>query len=134
MKKKFLIVIFSIFLIYLTNLITYNYTMQTTKSDLVDFIKNCDLKENLNSHLKVSLITRQEGFRVLVSNNSKCFSVNELQLNIKSYNKGVQDTITLNIKEKIDPKFDIDINVNEIENDSLILINFKINNSELKFN
>ena len=60
--------------------------------------------------------------------------MNELQLNIKSYNKGVQDTITLNIKEKIDPKFDIDINVNEIENDSLILINFKINNSEFKFN
>ena len=115
MKKKFLIVIFSIFLIYVTNLITYNYTIQTTKSDLVDFIKNCDLKENLNSHVKVSLITIQEGFRVLVSNNSKCFSVNELQLNIKSYNKGVQDTITLNIKEKIDPKFDIDINVNEIE-------------------
>ena len=45
MKKNFLIVIFSIFLIYLTNLITYNYTIQTTKSDLVDFIKNCDLKE-----------------------------------------------------------------------------------------
>jgi hypothetical protein len=134
MKKNFLIVIFSISLVYLTNLVTYNYTIQATKSDLVDFIKNCDPKENLNSHVKVSLMTRQVGFRVLVSNNSKCFSVNELQLNIKSYNKGVQDTITLNITEKIDPKFNIDINVNEIENDSLFLINYKINNSEFKFN
>ena len=134
MKKNFLIVIFSISLIYLTNLVTYNYAIQAIKSDLVDFIKNCDSKENLNSHVKVSLIAGQVGFRVLVSNNSKCFSVNELQLNIKSYNKGVQDTITLNITEKIDPKFNIDINVKEIENDSLFLINYKINDSEFKFN
>lgn len=128
MKKN--ILLFTITL--LTNIITYNYTNDTITKKYSSIINNCFSVDNsIDSNILVELVKKNKGFVCNIINKSECFSIRNVILEVEYFKKSKKDTLTLNMLEKISPKYDASVYVNDIDVDSLKLINYSIKTFEL---
>lgn len=125
LKKIFFGVIF-ILIIYLSNLVTHNYTVNLIKNDYDIVIKDCFINKEKSSNIKIDIIKEENGFITKIKNESDCYNLEKLELKIESLNKGSADTVYININKKIPSYHSAEILVNDIKSDSFKLLEYRI--------
>lgn len=126
MKKTFFKLLVGVLVLYLTNLITYNYTIDLTNKNFSHKINNCFVEINSLDSLKINLISQNQGFIAQIENNNDCFILKKVDLNIEFIHEGLKDTLNLKISEEIKPSHIGSVYIESIKNDELRLINYKI--------
>ena len=122
MIKKILIT-FSIFLlVYLIILTTYNYTIYEQKNKYNSLVNDCLLNKNLDDELILKINSFGKGFECVIENKSKCVVIDEIQIKIGLFLNGKGDTINLTLTDNIDVSSIGSIRVEDVENDSLVVI------------
>lgn len=126
MKKKIFFGMIFIVIIYLSNLITHNYTLNLVKNDYDAVIKDCFINEEKSSKVKIDLFKKENGFLTKIKNESGCYNLEKLELKIEAVKMGIADTIYININKKIPPYHLAEILVNDIKSDSFNVLKYKI--------
>ena len=122
MIKKILIYFSIIFLVYLIILTTYNYTIYEQKNEYNSLINNCLLNKDLDDELFVKINSFGKGFECVIENKSKCVVIDEIQIKIGLFLNGKRDTINFTLTDNIDVSSIGSIRVEDVENDSLVVI------------
>jgi len=126
MKKTFFKILVGVLVVYITNLITYNYTIDLTNKNFSNKINNCFVDIDSLDSLKINLISQNQGFIAEIENNNDCFILKKVDLNIEFIQEGLKDTLNLKISEEIKPFHIGSVYIESIKNDELRLINYKI--------
>ena len=113
-------------IIYLSNLVTHNYTVNLIKNDYDIVIKDCFINKQKSSNIKIDIIKEVNGFITKIKNESDCYNLEKLELKIESLNKGSADTVYININKKIPSYHSAEILVNDIKSDSFKLLEYRI--------
>jgi len=103
MKKTFFKILVGLLVVYITNLITYNYTIDLTNKNFSNKINNCFVDTDSLDSLKINLISQNQGFIAEIENNNDCLVLKKIDLNIEFIQEGLKDTLNLKINEEIKP-------------------------------
>ena len=126
MNKSTIYILIIVSLLYFTNLITYNYTIDSLKEQFSLKLNECFTENNSLDSLEVNLISKKEGFVAEIHNKLNCFTLESINLEIEFSNEGIIDTLNLKIRDKIKPFHTGSMYVDEIKNETLRLINYSI--------
>ena len=82
-KNKPLFIFISILII--SNLITYNYIFDVLTNHNIKSISECFLNNNLDEFVEVKVSNEKKYFSCQIVNNSNCFSINRIEIEIEFY-------------------------------------------------
>tara|TARA_B100000965_G_C19493414_1_gene714078 strand:- start:524 stop:925 length:402 start_codon:yes stop_codon:yes gene_type:complete len=123
-KNKHLFIFISILII--SNLITYNYIFDVLTNHNIKSISECFLNNNLDEFVEVKVSNEEKYFSCQIVNNSNCFSINRIEIEIEFYKNLKKDTLKLTPTDIIEPEHTNTVYVHDFELDSLNLIGFNI--------
>ena len=126
--KKVIYLILIVGIILFTNTLTHNLTEKKLKEEISKSISDCYLKSDPTRDIVLSNEYNDDGVFLKISNNSNCFNIENISLSIISFNGKMYDTINVNINEKINNRYDANIQLNnKFKIDSIISSRFELN-------
>ena len=125
--RKYIYIIIVILVIFLTNTITYNTSKSKIIYEVSQSFSDCYINSNIYDDVSLESDSNNLGHFIKISNNSKCFNIEDISLKIISINGLKNDTINLNINERIKSNYDANIKLNDLKIDSIISSSFIIN-------
>ena len=125
--RKYIYITIVILVIFLTNTITYNTSKSKIIYEVSQSFSDCYINSNIYDDVSLESYSNNLGHLIKISNNSKCFNIEEINLKIISINGLKNDTINLNINERIKSNYDANIKLNDLKIDSIISSSFIIN-------
>jgi len=132
--RKYLYIIIIISVIFITNTITYNSSKSKIIYEISESFSDCYINSNIYNDVIIESTSNNLGYFVKISNNSKCFNIEDISLNFVSFNTIKNDSINLNINETIKSNYDANIKLNDLKIDSIISLSFKINKISISQN
>lgn len=125
--RKYIYITIVILVIFLTNTITYNTSKSKIIYEVSQSFSDCYINSNIYDDVSLESDSNNLGHFIKISNNSKCFNIEDISLKIISINGLKNDTINLNINETIKSNYDANIKLNDLKIDSIISSSFIIN-------
>lgn len=125
--RKYIYIIIVILVIFLTNTITYNTSKSKIIYEVSQSFSDCYINSNIYDDVSIESDSNNLGHFIKISNNSKCFNIEDISLKIISINGIKNDSINLNINETIKSNYDANIKLNDLKIDSIISSSFIIN-------
>jgi len=125
--RKYLYIIIIISVIFITNTITYNSSKSKIIYEISESFSDCYINSNIYDDVSIESNSNNLGYFVKISNNSKCFNIEDISLNFVSFDAIKNDSINLNINETIKSNYDANIKLNDLKIDSIISSSFIIN-------
>lgn len=125
--RKYIYIIIVILVIFLTNTITYNTSKSKIIYEVSQSFSDCYINSNIYDDVSLESDSNNLGHFIKISNNSKCFNIEDISLKIISINGIKNDSINLNINETIKSNYDANIKLNDLKIDSIISSSFIIN-------
>lgn len=125
--RKYIYITIVILVIFLTNTITYNTSKSKIIYEVSQSFSDCYINSNIYDDVSLESDSNNLGHFIKISNNSKCFNIEDISLKIISINGLKNDTINLNINERIKSNYDANIKLNDLKIDSIISSSFIIN-------
>ena len=132
--RKYIYIIIIILVIFLTNTITYNTSKSKIIYEVSQSFSDCYINSNIYDDVSLESDSNNLGHFIKISNNSKCFNIEDISLKIISINGTKNDSINLNINETIKSNYDANIKLNDLKIDSIISLSFKINKISISQN
>ena len=115
-----------ILVIFLTNTITYNTSKSKIIYEISELFSDCYINSNIYDDVSLEFDSNNLGHYIKISNNSKCFNIEDISLKILSISGIKIDSINLNINETIKSNYDANIKLNDLKIDSIISSSFTI--------
>ena len=125
--RKYIYITIVILVIFLTNTITYNTSKSKIIYEVSQSFSDCYINSNIYDDVSLESDSNNLGHFIKISNNSKCFNIEDISLKIISINGIKNDSINLNINETIKSNYDANIKLNDLKIDSIISSSFIIN-------
>lgn len=126
MKKIFIRIFVVSLLMYLSNLITHNYTIDIQKKKSTERINDCFVNRNALDSLDVNIFSEKNGFIAEITNKDDCFILKEIDVKIEFLNEDVLDTLNLKIRDEILPFQTGSIYVPDVNNEKLKVLNYNV--------
>lgn len=126
MKKIFIRIFVVSLLMYLTNLITHNFTIDIQKKKSTERINDCFVNRNALDSLDVNIFSEKNGFIAEITNKDDCFILKEIDVKIEFLNEDVLDTLNLKIRDEILPFQTGSIYVPDVNNEKLKVLNYNV--------
>ena len=126
MKKIFIRIFVVSLLMYLSNLITPNYTIDIQKKKSTERINDCFVNRNALDSLDVNIFSEKNGFIAEITNKDDCFILKEIDVKIEFLNEDVLDTLNLKIRDEILPFQTGSIYVPDVNNEKLKVLNYNV--------
>ena len=124
--KKILFLLLIILILILTNSITHSLTKEKFKDDFSKYSSYCILNSDIDKDLEVSYENTENGLLINLSNNSKCVNIEEMTFTFIKFNNLNNDTISIEVNEKIKYNFEASLTLNQIKIDSNTKIKHQI--------
>lgn len=124
--RKYIYIILVILVIFLTNTITYNTSKSKIIYEISESFSDCYINSNIYDDVSLEFDSNNLGHYIKISNNSKCFNIEDISLKILSISGIKIDSINLNINETIKSNYDANIKLNDLKIDSIISSSFTI--------
>lgn len=110
-----------------SNLLTYTVVRLSFNRYQADQITNCFHSSRSDSDIvEINSSVKEKGFGCEIINHSACYRLDELIVEIAFSHKSVIDTLKLTTTKSIDPLHSGYILIEEIEVDSVIILNYSI--------
>lgn len=133
MAKKIAKIVVVILSIALTNFWTKSYVKQKSIDKFSNVLNTCILKTDLEKIISIDIKKVKSGSEIIVSNNSKCIVVENIEISFSYFTNEISDSIALNISESIKPNIEATISLNKIVADSIYDLRFDIKKISPKF-
>ena len=124
--KKILFLILTILILLVTNSITHSLTKEKFKEDFSKYNSHCILNSDIDKDLEVSYENTENGLLINLSNSSKCVNIEEITFTFIKFNQYANDTISIEVNEKIKYNFEASLTLNQIKIDSNTKIKHRI--------
>ena len=126
MKKIFIRIFVVSLLMYLSNLITHNFTIDIQKKKSTERINDCFVNRNSLDSLDVNIFSEKNGFITEITNKDDCFILKEIDIKIEFLNGDVLDTLNLKIRDDILPFQTGSIYVPDVNNEKIKVLKYKV--------
>ncbi len=124
--RKLIYLLIVLIIIYVSNSITSNLTKKKLNYELSKSFSDCYLSNKTKEDIDISKVFSKSGIIFTVSNNSNCLTIERMSLSIISKNGKKKDTINIVINNQIKPNYDANINLEDLQLDSILSVSYKL--------
>jgi hypothetical protein len=124
--RKLIYLLIVLIIIYVSNSITSNLTKKKLNYELSKSFSDCYLSNKTKEDIDISKVFSKSGIIFTVSNNSNCLTIERMSLSIVSKKGKKKDTIDIVINNQIKPNYDANINLEDIQLDSILSVSYKL--------
>lgn len=124
--RKLIYLLIVLIIIYVSNFITSNLTKKKLNYELSKSFSDCYLSNKTKEYIDISKVFSKSGIIFTVSNNSNCLTIERMSLSIVSKKGKKKDTIDIVINNQIKPNYDANINLEDLQLDSILSVSYKL--------
>ena len=124
--RKLIYLLIVLIIIYVSNSITSNLTKKKLNYELSKSFSDCYLSNKTKEYIDISKVFSKSGIIFTVSNNSNCLTIERMSLSIVSKKGKKKDTIDIVINNQIKPNYDANINLEDLQLDSILSVSYKL--------
>ena len=124
--RKLIYLLIVLIIIYVSNSITSNLTKKKLNYQLSKSFSDCYLSNKTKEYIDISKVFTKSGIIFTVTNNSNCLTIERMSLSIVSKKGKKKDTIDIVINNQIKPNYDANINLEDLQLDSILSVSYKL--------